>query len=78
MIETSVNHEPHSVKGQQREPKRCGKCGETAGSISAGTGRPLVGLKNDRDGSGPAYHLSCHPRFGSGTLTFAGLERMGG
>ena len=37
-----------------RERKRCEKCGEPSGRISEGF-RPLVGLKNSRDWSGPFY-----------------------
>jgi hypothetical protein len=50
--------------------RTCAGCGERAGSISAGTGRPLV-----RDNaSGLFFHLSCNPgAMRSGEF----LERMG-
>lgn len=51
-----------------RERERCAKCGEPSGSISAGTGRPLVGLKNSRDRSGPFYHVGCHPELGRASV----------
>ena len=50
-----------------REPKRCAKCGEAAGSISAGTGKPLVG----------GYHLMCRPGASAGGIDEL-LTRMGG
>ena len=53
-----------------RPVRRCEGCGERAGSISAGTGRPLV---RDRE-SGLYFHLSCKPgAMRSGEF----LERMG-
>ena len=63
MIETSVAREtvPCSRCGGEECPK-CGGtgerpvegCGEPAGSVSAGTGAPLVGRKG-----GPMYHVRC-------------------
>jgi len=53
-----------------RPVRHCQGCGERAGSISAGMGRPLV---RDRE-SGRFFHLSCKPgAMRSGDL----LERMG-
>jgi len=53
-----------------RPVRTCEGCGERAGSISAGTGRPLV---RDR-ASGRFFHLSCKPgAMRSGEF----LERMG-
>ena len=53
-----------------RPVRRCEGCGEGAGSISAGTGRPLVRDK----ASGHFFHLSCKPgAMRSGEF----LERMG-
>jgi hypothetical protein len=53
-----------------RPVRCCGGCGERAGSISAGTGRPLVRDK----ASGRWFHLSCKPgAMRSGEF----LERMG-
>ena len=58
-------------KGADARPVRCCEaCGERAGSISAGTGRPLV---LDR-ASGRFFHLSCKPgAMRSGEF----LDRMG-
>jgi hypothetical protein len=56
-----------------RPVRRCEGCGERAGSISAGTGRPLV---LDRK-TGAFFHLSCKPgavSFGAG---LAGLSGVG-
>jgi hypothetical protein len=53
-----------------RVVRTCAGCGERAGSISAGTGMPLV---RDRE-SGLFFHLSCRPgAMRSGEF----LERMG-
>jgi hypothetical protein len=54
----------------------CEGCGERAGSISAGTGRPLVRDK----ASGLWFHLSCKPgaaSFGTALVSFASLEGLG-
>ena len=59
-----------------RERKRCAGCGEPAGSISAGTGRPVVGLRNNRNWSGPFYHVCCHPELNAAD-TWAMLQRVG-
>ena len=68
MIETSVAREtipcfgcegeecPKCGGTEERFPKRCAGCGEPGGSISAGTGKPLVGKKG-----GPMYHVRCKP-----------------
>ena len=50
-----------------RKLKRCAKCGEAAGSISAGTGKPLVG----------GYHVMCRPGASIGVVDEL-LKRMGG
>jgi len=59
-----------------RPVRTCEGCGERAGSISAGTGRPLV-----RDNaSGHWFHLSCRPgavSFGASLASFASLEGLG-
>ncbi len=52
---------------ETRPAHSCQGCGERAGSISAGTGRPLVCDK----ASGRFFHLSCKPgavSFGSGLM----------
>jgi hypothetical protein len=56
-----------------RPVRDCEACGERAGSISAGTGRPLV---LDRK-TGGFFHLSCRPGavgFGAALANFASLE----
>jgi hypothetical protein len=61
---------PESTRTDTRPVRCCEGCGERAGSISAGTGRPLV---RDRE-SGLWFHLSCKPgAMRSGEF----LERMG-
>jgi hypothetical protein len=61
---------PESTRADSRPVRICGGCGEHAGSISAGTGRPLVRDK----ASGRWFHLSCKPgAMRSGEF----LERMG-
>ena len=60
-----------------RERKRCEKCGEPSGRISEGR-RPLVGLKNSRDRSGPFYHVGCHPERSSVRTSPATLDLTGG
>jgi hypothetical protein len=67
---TTTTTIPEPVATDTRPVRRCEGCGERAGSISAGTGRPLV---CDRE-SGRWFHLSCKPgAMRSGEL----LERMG-
>jgi hypothetical protein len=48
---------PEPVATDTRPVRRCEGCGERAGSISAGMGRPLV---RDKE-SGRFFHLSCKP-----------------
>jgi hypothetical protein len=50
----------------------CAKCGERAGSISAGTGRPLM---LDR-GSGESFHVNCRPEAVSAGAALASLLRL--
>ena len=67
MTTTSVQE---STRTDTRPARSCAGCGERAGSISAGTGRPLV---RDKEG-GLFFHLSCKPgAMRSGEF----LERMG-
>ncbi len=40
----------------ERPVVRCAGCGESSGSISAGTGAPLVGQKGE-----PMFHVKCKP-----------------
>jgi hypothetical protein len=61
---------PESAATDTRPVRVCEGCGERAGSISAGTGRPLVRDK----ASGRWFHLSCKPgAMRSGEF----LERIG-
>jgi hypothetical protein len=54
---TTTTTIPEPTKTDTRPVRSCEGCGERAGSISAGTGRPLV-----RDNaSGLFFHLSCKP-----------------
>jgi hypothetical protein len=67
MTTTSVQE---ATRTGTRPVRCCEGCGERAGSISAGTGRPLVLDK----ASGRFFHLSCKPgAVRSGEF----LERMG-
>jgi hypothetical protein len=64
MTTTSVQ-EPAAI--DPRPARICEGCGERAGNISAGTGRPLV---RDRE-SGLFFHLSCKP----GAMRYGELSR---
>jgi hypothetical protein len=48
---------PEPARTDTRPLRTCEGCGERAGSISAGTGRPLVRDK----ASGRFFHLLCKP-----------------
>lgn len=53
-----------------RPVRHCAKCGERAGSISAGTGRPLM-----RDNiTGEFFHVNCRPGAVSVGAALAGPE----
>jgi hypothetical protein len=58
---------PESTRADSCPVRICGGCGERAGSISAGTGRPLVRDKASRRW----FHLSCKP----GTMRSGELSR---
>ncbi len=65
-------HEEQTDKGEEtgKAPSRlCSYCGQPSGSISKGTGRPLVVNRQ----TGEAYHVNCKPGVG-----IAALVRMGG
>ena len=49
-------------KGSEKTPRTCAGCGERAGSISAGTGFPVV---RERE-AGFYYHVRCRPGTPSG------------
>ena len=54
---TTTTTIPEPARADTRPVRCCEACGERAGSISAGTGRPLM---LDKD-SGRFFHLSCKP-----------------
>jgi hypothetical protein len=58
-----------------RSRKRCARCGEAAGSVSEGTGYPLV---KDRRTDGLLYHVRCLPGTRDLDAVWTGLEWMGG
>ncbi len=60
-------HPPTTAK----TPRPCAGCGEPAGSISAGTGYPVV----REHATGRYYHVRCRPGTPSGTaaVLFAGV-----
>ena len=61
MIDQSLAHPaPHPTTEKAFRP--CAACGEPSGSISAGTGRPVV---RERE-TGRYYHVRCHPGSPSG------------
>jgi hypothetical protein len=58
-----------------RPRKHCAACGEAAGSVSGGTGFPLV---RDQRTDGLLYHVRCLPGTRDLDAVWSGLERMGG
>jgi hypothetical protein len=58
-----------------RLAKHCAGCGEAGGSVSEGTGFPLV---RDRREDGRLYHVRCLPDTPYLDTVWSGLERMGG
>ena len=58
-----------------RSAKCCAGCGEVAGSVSEGTGFPLV---RDRHGDGRLYHVRCLPGTHDLDAVWSSLERMDG
>jgi hypothetical protein len=57
-----------------RPTKRCDGCDEASGSVSEGTGFPLV---KDRHSDGRLYHVRCLPGTRDLDAVWSGLERMG-
>lgn len=55
-----------------RPVKRCEACGERAGSVSAGTGFPLIEDRSD----GRMYHVRCLPGTEFIDMHFSCLERL--
>ena len=53
--------------------KHCAGCGEAAGSVSEGTGFPLV---KDRRTDGRLYHVRCLPGTSYLDAVWSGLERI--
>ncbi|CAA9457190.1 MAG: hypothetical protein AVDCRST_MAG28-2634 [uncultured Rubrobacteraceae bacterium] len=74
MIDTSVARSARPSIYPEA-PRLCAGCGEPSGSISEGTGFPLV---RDRYGDGLMYHVRCLPGRRTLDAVFSGLERMGG
>jgi len=58
-----------------RPVQHCAGCSEAAGSVSEGTGFPLV---RDRRGDGRLYHVRCLPGTRDLDAVWSSLERMGG
>jgi hypothetical protein len=70
---TTTTTIPEPTRTSTRPVRSCEGCGERAGSISAGTGRPLVRDK----ASGHFFHLSCKPgavSLGAALASFTSLE----
>jgi hypothetical protein len=70
---TTTTTIPEPAATDTRPVRCCEACGERAGSISAGTGRPLV---LDRT-SGRYFHLSCKPGASGIGAALAGLSGLG-
>ena len=64
---------PEPSRTDTRPVRCCRGCGERAGSISAGTGRPLVLDK----ASGHWFHLSCKPGAAGIGAALASLSGLG-
>ena len=62
-----------SAATETRPVRTCEGCGERAGSISAGKGRPLVRDK----ASGHWFHLSCKPGTAGIGAALASLSGLG-
>ena len=60
-MDTTTIAQPAPRLTTEKTPRLCAGCGEPAGSISAGTGYPLVGKKG-----APMYHVKCKPGTPSG------------
>jgi hypothetical protein len=70
---TTTTTIPEPAANGTRQVRCCEACGERAGSISAGTGRPLM---LDR-ASGHWFHLSCKPSAAGIGVALAGLSGLG-
>ena len=70
---TTTTTIPEPTRTDTRPVRRCAGCGERAGSISAGTGLPLVRDK----ASGHWFHLSCKPGAAGIGAALASLSGLG-
>jgi hypothetical protein len=70
---TTTTTIPEPTTTDTRPVRCCAGCGEKVGSISAGTGRPLV---LDKD-SGHWFHLSCKPGAAGIAAALASLSGLG-
>jgi hypothetical protein len=70
---TTTTTIPEPTRTDTRPVRTCEGCGERAGSISAGTGRPLVREK----ASGRFFHLSCKPGAAGIGAALAGPSGLG-
>jgi hypothetical protein len=70
---TTTTTIPETTRTDTCPVRSCEGCGERAGSISAGTGRPLVRDK----ASGHFFHLSCKPGAAGIGAALAGLSGLG-
>ncbi len=61
MKSSATAHPPTTAK----TPRPCAACGEPAGSLSQGTGRPVV---RDR-ATGLYHHVACRPGTSSGAAS---------
>jgi hypothetical protein len=69
---TTTTTIPEPAATDTRPVRSCGGCGERAGSVSAGTGCPLMLDK----ASGRFFHVSCKPGasgIGAALAAFSGL-----
>jgi hypothetical protein len=68
---TTKSSAPAPRPTTEKTPRPCAGCGEPAGSISAGTGFPVVRERS----TGRYYHVRCHPGSPSGkaAVVFAGV-----
>jgi hypothetical protein len=71
MTTTTTIAEPSRT--DTRQVRHCQGCGERSGSISHGTGRPLV---LDKD-SGQWFHLTCRPGAAGIGAALASLSGLG-
>jgi hypothetical protein len=70
---TTTTTIPEPAATDSRQVRCCEACGERAGSVSAGTGRPLVRDK----ASGHFFHVSCKPDAAGIGAALAGLSGLG-